>query len=71
MKRERSASLKRVLGIMRRLQDGRASLGELATEFAVHERTIRRDLYVLSEVGIPISNNASRGYPGGVWFILR
>lgn len=55
--RGRNASLVRVLALMQRLTRARASLQNLAQEFGVTERTIRRDIDALSLAGVPIWND--------------
>lgn len=52
----RNQALRRTLLLQGRLMRGRATLDELAREFCVFTRTVRRDLEVMSEVGIdPLS----------------
>jgi predicted DNA-binding transcriptional regulator YafY len=50
---------------------GRATLDGLAREFCVSTRTVRRDLEVMSEVGIPIRKTTDAGWNeySGFWFI--
>lgn len=52
----RGAALVRALKLMRRLEGCRTApaLKVLANEFAVHERTIRRDLEAIEEAGWPL-----------------
>jgi DNA-binding Lrp family transcriptional regulator len=54
----RGRTLARVLGIYMRLQQGgRWTLHQLAEEYHVSQRTIRRDLYALEEAGVPLGHN--------------
>lgn len=68
--RRRCVGLIRVLRLSRRLQRRRATLAELAEEFQVHQRTIRRDLECLSLAGFRVRNTAdaaANGYNGFWW----
>lgn len=55
-KRGRGVALLRVLRVVRRLDHARyaPTLSQLATDFEVSERTIRRDLELLEEAGFAI-----------------
>lgn len=66
----RNDALVRVLKIMRQLEGGgRYRLAQLAEEHQVSERTIRRDLYALGDIGVPIghSRETDDGSPGWWW----
>lgn len=66
----RNAGLRRVLNLIAVLKDGRHTLPELAQRFNVSERTIRRDLIALQEVGVPVCRTPdSDDGPRGVWWI--
>lgn len=69
----RNVALVRTLSLMQRLQRGRATLKELAEEFKVTTRTIRRDLVALQDAGIPV-RNTSDAYANGIngfWWVDR
>jgi predicted DNA-binding transcriptional regulator YafY len=66
----RNDALIRVLSIIERLRVGRRSIDELALEFHVTPRTIRRDLAAMSAAGLPLrQNNAANQGPGVLWWI--
>lgn len=53
--RRRNGALVRCLLLKAKLEGGRYwSLRELSDEFQVHQRTIRRDIEVLEEIGVAI-----------------
>lgn len=67
----RNKSLVRVLKIQWRLeQRGRYTLGELAREFGVCERTIRRDLEALEAAGVPISHDTDHTGHNSTWWLI-
>jgi len=53
----RNAALVRVLRIAERLRGGSCSLEELARDFGVSMRTVRRDLDALDAAGQPVRHN--------------
>lgn len=61
----------RVLKIAERLAVQRATLAQLAQEFDVCERTIRRDLEALSVAGIQVRNTADacQHRVSGFWWV--
>jgi len=67
----RNGALIRALSIIRMLEGGgRYQLQQLAAMFAVHPRTIRRDLYALETAGWPIGHtpgDSAGGDPGQWW----
>lgn len=69
---KRNVGLVRVLSLVRLLeQRGRWTLDDLAVQFKVTTRTIRRDLRALEDVGYPLGHNErgeqSRHRPGEWW----
>jgi predicted DNA-binding transcriptional regulator YafY len=72
----RHKTLTRVLKVLARPEGGRRyALPELAEEFDVHPRTIRRDLYALEDAGWPIGhgdeNDDGGGYNRAWWLHTR
>lgn len=57
----RNGALVRVLTMADRLRAGRRTLEELAQEFHVSTRTVRRDLEVLSVAGVRIRRREDTG----------
>lgn len=57
----RSTALVRTLRVLARLQSGHYSLLELAAEFQVDPRTIRRDIEALQEAHFPITSGSGFG----------
>jgi predicted DNA-binding transcriptional regulator YafY len=69
----RQASLVRALSLLRTLEGGRRwTLFDLAEQFGVHHRTIRRDLEALESAGVPLTNDYEPGRGGrGEWWLCR
>ena len=67
----RQQALRRCLRLMDRLANRRATLQQLAEEYAVTTRTIRRDLDVLEAVGIRVRSRVDEGQMAGVWWVER
>lgn len=70
----RCRTLIRALGILRKLEGGgRWTLHQLAQEFGVTQRTIRRDIYALEEAGVPIGHNPYTDCVGeeSHWWLVR
>lgn len=66
----RNAGVIRVLQMSQLLRAGRRSLDELAGQFGVTTRTVRRDLELLSLVGFRVrstKDNAADGREGYWW----
>jgi len=63
----------RALSIIRTLEGGgRYRLQQLAAVFAVHPRTIRRDLYALESAGWPIGHSPDTGEGlRGYWWLVK
>lgn len=68
----RNRSLVRVLQMIGYLRGGRRTLADLAIEFRVCRRTVRRDLEALSLAGVPVrhSNDTGEGFTGH-WWVVR
>jgi predicted DNA-binding transcriptional regulator YafY len=68
----RNDTLVRVLTLVERLRVSRCSIDDLAREFHVSTRTVRRDLAALQRAGVPLhQNNAANQGAGGLWWITR
>lgn len=68
----RNGALVRVLRMAEFLRGGRRSLAELAKEFDVCTRTVRRDLEALSVAGVPVRNSPDTGEGiVGYWWVVR
>lgn len=72
MKGRRNDSLVRVLTMMHYLKGGRQTLEQLAEEFHVSTRTVRRDLEALSVAGVPVRHSGDTGEGfAGYWWVVR
>ncbi len=69
----RSEGLVRVLRVAQRLRGGRCTLMDLARDFGVHKRTIRRDCEALRKAGYAVRHHVEDGdnQAGGSWWIER
>lgn len=67
----RNQSLERTLRLLRLLQRGRRSLDALAVELDVTNRTVRRDLEVLSVTGFPVTNVRDDYRDQHVWSVAH
>ena len=67
----RNKALVRCLTLMRVLSGGRrANLQQLAAEFHVHQRTIRRDFQALEAAGVPVGHTPESDIGvAGLWWI--
>lgn len=70
-KESRNEQISRVLNIIRDLSNGSADLYELAERYATTDRTIRRDLAVIGEVGIHLTRDTTDESPKARWSIER
>lgn len=70
MKHNRNKTILRTWRILLRLAKGPVTTDELAREAGVTERTIRRDLGVLEEVGFPIVDDRDWRQSGRVTWSL-
>jgi predicted DNA-binding transcriptional regulator YafY len=59
MTARRNRQLLRTLRLVLLLEQRRSTIDELATELGAHQRTVRRDLEVLEEAGIPLVNDGA------------
>lgn len=72
MRHARNVSLIRVLTMMHYLRGGRQTLEQLAEEFKVSTRTVRRDLEALSVAGVPVRYSGDTGERlAGYWWVVR
>ena len=70
MTRGRGTAFRVSWGLLVQLRRRRWTIPELALELGVHERTVRRYLYLLREVGLPVQNVGSvKGPDRGLWMI--
>lgn len=71
--RGRSAGVIRALQLAECLRAGRRSLDELATQFQVTTRTVRRDLEVLSVAGVMVRSTKDAHASGltSYWWVDR
>lgn len=71
MARERNREMVRQWQIVREIEEARfgKSIGELAAQFSVHQRTIRRDLEALQRAGFPLYDEKHAG--GSRWKLNR
>lgn len=68
----RNGTLERTLRVMLALRERRRTLHELAQDFGVHPRTIRRDIYSLEAAQVPIRHGEFEGAEHvGYWWIDR
>lgn len=70
----RGGTIKRQWALLKLLKAGGGTIAELADLLGVHDKTVRRDLDILQDVGFPVYNedededeNKKRPLYGGVW----
>jgi predicted DNA-binding transcriptional regulator YafY len=66
----RNCALVRALAVWQALREKRQTLHDLAARYAVHPRTIRRDIYALEAAGIPVLHTPESDHGSkGLWWI--
>lgn len=71
----RGGGFRRQWALLKLLKAGGGTVSELAAKLNVHNKTIRRDINVLQEVGIPVYNKdedleGENRFYGGTWRLV-